>query len=255
MDTSVINSSIRKVLAQSMSQQEICESSADIDIRLPSGKIVFTVKKYDFERSFGGDNASAGTVYLLEYDLMEDIELKMKTPWEVISELLELCSLIDSRVDISGIGTLETVGDTTSIPFYVLISSIIEKELLQHFLDIEPSKISVVDRNGNVRDSSLSLVEEAIAGEIEEDKDEGIDVVSFEDFLEFAGSHSDSSLNNSKSLDEELVKEFRASAERFILLKQKLSYLDKNSEGNIELMVQIESVLENIEEIISKFHL
>ncbi len=146
MNTTDILQMIDHLLSINLSVEEKLVSSAYIDIRLPDGKTVFSINKYDFLRA-AEDDRGGSNVYLICYDLIKDIEEKNRTPWEVISELLQLCVFIDSKVDIDAIGTLDSA-TPDSMPFYVLISTIIDKSILGDFLGIAKENVYIVNKDG-----------------------------------------------------------------------------------------------------------
>ncbi len=155
-----IDRSIEELLFVTFSEEEKLESSSFIDIKFPDGKKIFTVNKYDFLRAAETEKGGAN-VYLLSYDLIQDLEQKNKTPWEVISELLQICVFIDSKVDIDSIGTLDS-DLPTSIPFYVLISTVIEQHLLCDLISIDARSVFHVRKDGIIENLSYENKSELV---------------------------------------------------------------------------------------------
>ncbi len=169
-----VESSIEMILNTSLSDKEREDSGELVDIKLPDGKVIFSISKYDFQRASEEDRGGSH-VYLIKYDLIKDIEENGKTPWEVISELLQLCVFIDSKVDIDSIGTLDSA-IPDFMPFYVLISTIIEKELIYDFLELDCHNVFLVGNDGFVvSDSSEDSTEivESIVDYIIDNEDSG----------------------------------------------------------------------------------
>ena len=54
-----------------------------VDIRLPDGKVVFTIPEFDIFQAIKGDKF----IYLVEYDLIHDVQNKGKTPLEVLTKM------------------------------------------------------------------------------------------------------------------------------------------------------------------------
>ncbi len=149
-DTKPVIDSIKKILSGSMSKEEKKSTNQEVLIKFPDGRAVFTVSRYDFDRAKKADKGG-NQIYLIHYDLIKDIERKGKTPWDVIHELMQLAVFIDSKVDVDGMGDLSAEGPVTnSIPFYVLISTVIETDLIYDFLGLDRSRISLIDDNGNI---------------------------------------------------------------------------------------------------------
>jgi two-component system chemotaxis sensor kinase CheA len=86
-------------------------------------------------------------LFLLEFDLIGDIQRKGRTPWDLLSNLHKTLFVIDSLVDVAVVGSLEEPGAEMRIPFFVLCSSPMEGDLVQSFVDLPSSKIHLaVDR-------------------------------------------------------------------------------------------------------------
>ncbi|OGV37251.1 MAG: hypothetical protein A2020_14405 [Lentisphaerae bacterium GWF2_45_14] len=151
IDVATVLESIKKILDGSLSTEEKESTAESIDIKLPDGRVIFTVNKYDFDRARKAERGGS-QIYLIEYDLIHDIERKHKTPWDVISELLQLSVFIDSKVDIEGVGELiEDSPIPASLPFYVLIATIIEADLIYDFLSLDESNVHVILEDGSLQ--------------------------------------------------------------------------------------------------------
>ncbi|MBF0226706.1 MAG: chemotaxis protein CheW [Desulfobacterales bacterium] len=103
-----------------------------IDIFLPDGRIVFKVSKLDIDLAF----KEGKYVYLVEYDLLHDIQQKGKTPMGVITVLQHSGVIIESKIDVEKVGTLD-ITSPYKIPFYILYASIIEPEIISTLFDID----------------------------------------------------------------------------------------------------------------------
>ncbi len=153
---------VKKILTGSMSQEEQESSKETVDIKLPDGRVIFSVSKYEFERARKAEKGGSQT-YLIEYDLINDIELENKTPLDIISELQQLAVFIDSKVDVDNVGELREDGNVSSIPFYVLISTIIETDLIYDFLGLDEKRIHLISENGEFMEPGVNE-EKEIAG-------------------------------------------------------------------------------------------
>jgi two-component system chemotaxis sensor kinase CheA len=144
--------SIKQILEISFSKEEKQSTHENVDIKTPDGRVVFSVNKYEFQRARQAEKGGSN-IYLVEYDLIHDIERKNKNPWDVISELLQLSVFIDSKVDIDGLGELSDEGPLhANIPFYALIATIIETDLIYDFLGLDSSKIHLISEDGKLID-------------------------------------------------------------------------------------------------------
>jgi len=102
-------------------------------------KTVLEAPRFDIDQAL----KEGMIIYLIEYDLIHDIQRKMKTPLDVISSLLNSGKLIQSKIDIEAVGTLST--DIPSrIPFYILFASVIEPDIVTALFDVEEKYVHVV---------------------------------------------------------------------------------------------------------------
>ncbi|MBN2706802.1 MAG: hybrid sensor histidine kinase/response regulator, partial [Deltaproteobacteria bacterium] len=108
------------------------------------GTVVFEVPEIDLAQA----RKSSHNLFLLEYDLIHDVYQHGKTPMEVIKNVMDLGTIIESLIDINRVGTL---ADTpiNSIPFYMLISSIIEPVVAPGFLDLPEEKVILFGSDGH----------------------------------------------------------------------------------------------------------
>lgn len=107
------------------------------------GIVVFEVPQIDLDQA----KKSAQNLYLLEYDLIHDVYQHGKTPMEIIKNVMDLGTIIESLIDIDKVGTLEDA-PINSIPFYMLISSIIEPVVAPDFLDIPEDQVHLIGTDG-----------------------------------------------------------------------------------------------------------
>jgi two-component system chemotaxis sensor kinase CheA len=112
-----------------------------VDIQNPQGRSVFAVSRFDLEQATkGGKN-----LYLLEFDLIHDIEAKKKTALDVLKNLETTGTIIDVKLDLEAVGDLEGGDFSNRIPLYVLFASIIEADIMPALLDLNQSAIHAVD--------------------------------------------------------------------------------------------------------------
>jgi two-component system chemotaxis sensor kinase CheA len=146
MDFTKAKEKIETVLNQNLTRSEKTSQKETINVTLEDGRIVFSISKYDFDRAIKAERGGSN-FYLLEYDLMHDVENQGLTPWEVLSELLKTTFFIESRIDMEGLGPLGQSA-ATSIPFYALISTILDTDLINEVVHIDPSRIYRVKEDG-----------------------------------------------------------------------------------------------------------
>jgi two-component system chemotaxis sensor kinase CheA len=112
-----------------------------ISLGTPDNGDIFQITEFELNATLKGGN----NLFILEYDLLADIEQQGKTPLAVIRELQQIGQLIDSKVDIASVGDLTTDMAIMRIPYFVLFATIMEIDLLAGFLGIDAARIHIVN--------------------------------------------------------------------------------------------------------------
>ncbi|MDY0360574.1 MAG: chemotaxis protein CheW [Desulforegulaceae bacterium] len=123
--------------------QEICE------IHHPEKSTILHSNRYDIEQA----KKQGKFIYILEYDLIHDVHKKDKNPLDVINSLLKSGVILDCKVDISSVGTLDD-NIPTRIPFIILFGSIIEPDMASILVDLDPEYVY------NITDEDMPVSEE-----------------------------------------------------------------------------------------------
>lgn len=115
-------------------------------ISLPDGQEIFTVKVFDLDQA-----QKAGRIlYLANFDLIRDIERKDKTPLDVIKEIQQAGMLLESKIDIDAIGTIDEQTGNMAVPFYVLFSTVLEHDLVDKLIGLDEKKIYFFDKERHI---------------------------------------------------------------------------------------------------------
>ena len=130
-------------LAYAHLEEEQKESLEDtVSISHPDGRVLFTPTSLEIEQSLKG----GALLYLIEYDLIHDVQRRNKTPMQVLKELGESGAILDLAVDLPSVGTLEDEDFASSLPMHVLFSSVVEPDLVGRLLELPSERISTVAR-------------------------------------------------------------------------------------------------------------
>lgn len=112
-----------------------------VEIRDAKGRAVFEVPEFDLiQNRKGGKN-----LYLLEFDLIHDVQRKNKTVFDVLKSMDSTGVILDLKVDFEAIGTLEDDEFSNRIPFFVLFGSIIEDDIMPALLDLGSEFITTLN--------------------------------------------------------------------------------------------------------------
>lgn len=110
-----------------------------VDVSLPDGRKILKAPLFDIEQA----RKEGKTIYLVEYDLIHDIQRKKKTPLDVITYLLNSGTIIQSKIDIEAVGTLDA-DIPSGIPFYILFASIIDPDIIPSLFDVNEKYVHLV---------------------------------------------------------------------------------------------------------------
>jgi two-component system chemotaxis sensor kinase CheA len=150
MDISSQVAALENLTNESLSQEDKESVDRTLDISLPNGQVVFQVCEFDMKQARKGGKF----VYLVEYDLIHDIHYKNKTPLDIITKIQQSGILIESKVDITSVGTLEDDA-INRIPFYALHASIIEPDLIGDVLELDDKYIHILSDDDNNNTESV----------------------------------------------------------------------------------------------------
>ncbi|MCW7752419.1 chemotaxis protein CheW [Desulfobotulus sp. H1] len=107
-----------------------------VHIQHPLGSAQLEASRFDLDQAF----KHGKFLYLLEFDMLQDIQKKNKTPLDVITSLLNSGIILDSKINFEAVGTLEDELPGR-IPFLVLFASIIEPDMASILVDLDPEYV------------------------------------------------------------------------------------------------------------------
>ena len=116
---------------------------ARLEVRTADGRVLFEPTQVELDTARGADRGGP-ELYVLHYDLIDDVQRRGKTPLHLLGELTELTVLIEARIDVATIGTLEKYSASTRIPFLALLASSMEPLMLAELLDLAPERVQQV---------------------------------------------------------------------------------------------------------------
>jgi len=112
-------------------------------VSLPDGRAAFTLPEFDLLRV----RKEGKHLYLVEYDLVEDVHEKGRTPLDIIASMEESGEILDCRLSVGEVGTLEDSSFSCHIPFVVLFATIIDPDVIEALFEIDSRRIHSVDES------------------------------------------------------------------------------------------------------------
>ena len=127
-----------------------------LDIILPDGRATFSVPECDVSKV----KERGKYLYLVDYDLIHDAHEKGKTPIQILEDMEKAGSILDSKLDVEGIGDLGTDPASNRLPFTVLYATLLDPTVVNTLFEIDPDRIFEVLQGGLAR---------ALAGDVEQE--------------------------------------------------------------------------------------
>ncbi|MFA6010203.1 MAG: chemotaxis protein CheW [Desulfobacteraceae bacterium] len=160
-DVSVHIESLIAVTTGSLPENEKDNVSSIVEVRHPGSGISFLVPKFDIVQA----KKQGKYLYIVEYDMIQDIQKKGKTPFDVISSLLNSGNIIDSKVDIGSVGTLEDELPAR-IPFRLLFASIIEPDMASTLVDVPKENVNHITEAMITEATGISVQEKLVEKQV-----------------------------------------------------------------------------------------
>ncbi len=114
-----------------------------VKVTAPGVKAVFTLPEFDLNRA-----KDAGRyLYLVEYDLIDDVQRRGKRPTDVLFILQNTGDILESLFEIEAAGTLDDE-PSSRLPFYILFSSSLGPDTSDVLFDVPNSQIHLIHSPG-----------------------------------------------------------------------------------------------------------
>ena len=157
--------------SSNLGEDEKATIHQETEIVPPSKLTRFTVTEFDIIQVIrGGKN-----LYVLEYDLINDVHRQSKTPLDILHLLDDGGQVLDITVELASVGNLDSETVNTSIPMFVLYASIVEDDLIGTLLGLDNSKIEMIPRESlgddETAEARATTTAEPIAPEVTAEED------------------------------------------------------------------------------------
>jgi len=137
-DVESMNSKLSTIMHDALPDEEKTSVDATTEASV-DGRKLFVVDSLGLQLSLKGGKY----LYILEYDLIHDIQRRDRTPLQVIKDLQDTGEIIDCRVDIASVGDLDSEL-TSAIPFYVLYATILDAQYTSTLCKLDENKVKPV---------------------------------------------------------------------------------------------------------------
>lgn len=131
---------LSNITKESLDEEKLEAVSELVDIEFSNDGVFADISLYEIEKH----REEGKNIFIVEYDLIGDIQLKNKNPLQVLQNIEKTGTIIDSKLDFVSIGTLDDDAFSSRIPFQILFSSIIEYDMASTLFEIEEDFIHLV---------------------------------------------------------------------------------------------------------------
>lgn len=139
-DIAAMLADLSGLTAEHLTPQQLSQAAATVPISLPGGEVLFTEDELSLRQALAGGK----NLYLVEYDLIHDVQARGKTPLDIITTMEASGLIVDCRMELAGVGDLDAP-PVNRIPFYVLFASIVEPDIVGYLFALESDRIHLVD--------------------------------------------------------------------------------------------------------------
>lgn len=139
-------SALTTLAAGGLPEHEKSSLSDLVFMDVPEANKHIQVSAFDLSQARKGGKC----VYLIEYDLIHDIEQQGKTPWAVFKTLMKCGTILESVFDLDSVGTLEDES-ANKLMLEVLYATALEPDLLAGVVDVPPQRVRLIEKNGAIR--------------------------------------------------------------------------------------------------------
>jgi two-component system chemotaxis sensor kinase CheA len=139
-------SALTALAAGSLPDNEKASLTEKVAVAVPEANKHIQVSAFDLNQARKGGKC----VYLIEYDLIHDIERRGKTPWDVFKCLIKCGTILETVFDLDSAGTLDDE-PSNKLMLEVLYATVLEPDLLEGVVDVPRERVRLIEKNGVIR--------------------------------------------------------------------------------------------------------
>ncbi|MGD0363232.1 MAG: chemotaxis protein CheW [Bryobacteraceae bacterium] len=139
-------SALTALAAGSLPEAEKSSLTEQVGVEVADATRHIQVSAFDLNQARKGGKC----VYLIEYDLIHDIERRNTTPWEVFKGLMQCGTILETVFDLESAGTLDDE-PSNKLMLEVLYATVLEPDYLKGVVDVPPQRVRLIEKNGAIR--------------------------------------------------------------------------------------------------------
>ena len=119
--------------------------SERVPVQIPQSTWRIQASAFDLSQARRGGKS----IYLIEYDLIHNIQRRGKAPLEVLNGLMRYGILLETVFDLDSAGTLDE-DSSNQLLLEVLYATALEPDLIRELVEVPEQQIRVVEKDGSV---------------------------------------------------------------------------------------------------------
>ncbi len=136
-------SALTALTAGSLPADQKSSLTEQVEMQLPEPDKHIQVSAFDLTQARKG----AKSIYLIEYDLIHDVQRRGKTPWEVFKGLIQCGTILETAFDLDSAGTLDDE-PSNRLMLEVLYATVLEPDLIGQVVEVPPDRVFLIEKNG-----------------------------------------------------------------------------------------------------------
>ncbi len=148
-DISEFTDALSRLVEEHLQPEQKHSTQETATISIPNGSRSITASVFDMQQV----RRAGKTVYVLEYDLIHDIQRRGQTPLEVLNNLMKCGDILTTEFDLDSAGTLDEE-PSNQLLLDILYATALDGYSLGQVLDLRPERIHRIANDGQVANDS-----------------------------------------------------------------------------------------------------
>ncbi len=146
VDTSDFTTALNRLTEDSLSPEKKNSTQEIVIISVPTTGRPIGVSAFDLDQA----RSSGKNIYVIEYDLIHDVQRRGKTPLEVLNHLMKCGTILATEFDLESAGTLDDES-SNAVLLDVLYATVLDNFSLTQILDVLAGRVHCIEANSAAR--------------------------------------------------------------------------------------------------------
>ena len=142
-DISEFTAALSRLTEEHLSPEQKSSTEQPVSISVPKTGRLIGSSAFDVDQA----RRSGKNIYVLEYDLIHDIQRRGKTPLDVLNHLIKCGDILATVFDLASAGTLDDE-PSNNLLLDVLYATALDGYSVTQILDVPPERVHRIENNG-----------------------------------------------------------------------------------------------------------